>query len=292
MTTRPGQPALQSLRYTRGKRIANLVEITPKVGDVLRFTDHDRPLTLDGATYLPVSLSAMSARRVESGLKSGTGDAYGIIDGTYVTVPHILGDRYRGAEVVHRQVDWSMPWVIFGVHRKWIRTVTWTGSQWAATMEGRTQTLQRQAGGRFGGTFATVCPYKLGDSYCKANISADVRAGVVVQTVANDRYECAFTTASWPGSFADNYFRDGEIEWTSGDNAGVISPIVEYGHATRRCVFLLPTPYPIQVGDEGTARPGCDGLFSTCKTKFSNQLNFGGDPFAPSSQEIIEPPRD
>ena len=292
MTTRPGNAALQLLRLYRGKRICNLVQITPRLGDVLRFTDHDRALTFDGDTYRPIVLSAMSARRVESGLKSGTGDAYGIIDGTYVTVPAILGDRYRGAEVMHAQVDWSMPWIVFGQHRKWIRTVTWTGSQWAATLEGRTQELQRQAGGRFGGTFSTACQYKLGGTYCGADISADVKTGVVVQTVANDRYECAFTTASWSGSYADNYYRDGEIEWTSGDNEGVISPIVEYGHSTRRCVFLLPTPYPIQVGDEGTARPGCDGLFSTCKTKWSNQLNFGGDPFAPSSQEIVEPPRD
>jgi len=292
MTTRPGSAALQMLRLTRGKRIANFVQITPRLGDVLRFTDHDRAVTLDGDTFRPIVLAAMSARRVEGGLKSGNQEAYGIIDGTYVTVPHILGNRYRGAEVLHIQADWSRPWLVFGRHRKWIRAVTWTGSQWSATLESRTQVLQREGGGRFGGTFTTTCPYVLGGTYCGADISADVKTGVTVQTVNDDRMDIEFDTSTWSGSYADEYYRDGEIEWTVGDNVGHISPIVSYGHSDRRCKLLLPTPYPIQVGDEGTARPGCDGLFSSCKTKWANQLNFGGDPYAPSSQELIEPPED
>lgn len=290
MTTRPGNAALQQLRRTRGKRLANLVTITPRLGDVLRFTDHDRALTFEGQTFRPLVLSAMSARRVEAGLKVGNQEAYGIIDGGYVTVPHILGNRYRGAEVRHVVTDWSRPWLVFGRHRKWIRSVTWTGSQWSATLESRAQIAQRDHGGRFGGVYSPTCPYVLGGTDCRADISADVKPGVEVLTVNDDRMEAEFDPATWSGSYADQYYRDGEIEWTSGDNEGHISPIVSYVHTDRVVKFLLPTPFPIQVGDQGTARPGCDGLFSTCKTKWSNALNFGGDPYAPSSQEIIEPP--
>ena len=107
----------------------------------------------------------------------------------------------------------------------------------------------------------------------------------------DDRQEVEFETAGWSGSYPDQHYRDGEIEWTSGDNVGHISPIVEYVHASRRCKLLLPTPSPIQVGDEGTARPGCDGLQSTCTSR-DNIANFGGDPYAPSSQELVEPPED
>lgn len=292
MTTRPGNAALQLLRLTRGKRLCNLVEITPRLGDVLRFTDHDRALTFEGDLYRPVSFAAMSAQTTQSGLKAGSQDAYGIIDGTYVTVPDLLGDRYRGAMVRHIQTDWSMPWLVFGRHRKWIRTVTWTGSQWAAAMEARTQELQRETGGRFSGVFDERCPYVLAGTHCGKDISADVKADVVVETIVSQRMRVEFEVASWSGSYADDYYRDGEIEWTTGDNVGHVSPIVGYLHAARDCEFLLPTPFPIQVGDEGTARPGCNGLKSTCKTKFDNLPNFGGDADAPSSQELIEPPED
>lgn len=75
-------------------------------------------------------------------------------------------------------------------------------------------------------------------------------------------------------------------------NAGTVSPIVYYTHATRDCTFLLPTPFDIEVGDSGIWRAGCDGLLTTCAGKFgdaSHPLNFGGDPFPPSAQQVIEP---
>jgi len=73
-------------------------------------------------------------------------------------------------------------------------------------------------------------------------------------------------------------------------NAGFVSEIDSYIDSTREIQFYLPTPFSIAVGDGGILRPGCDGLFSTCKDKFSNQINFGGDPFAPSASQVIEPP--
>lgn len=241
MTTRPGNAALQHLRKTRGQRICNLIEIRKRNGEFLRFTDHDRTLTFEGHQYRPVSFAAMSARRVEAGLKTGDQDAYGIIDGAYVVVPDLLGNRYRGAEVRHIQADWSKPWLVFGRHRKWIRAVNWAGSNWIATLHARTQELQRDAGGRFGGVFAPTCPYQLGDEHCRADISADVKAGVVVESVEQARTRATFSAATWPGTYVDDYYREGEIEWTVGNNVGHVSPIVSYVHGTRSCQFLLPT---------------------------------------------------
>lgn len=287
MTSRTSSASRQLLRHTRTKRLANVVKVIPLLGNTLRFTDHDRALTFEDEVYVPVTMMAMSANQVESGMKTSQQDLYGLIDGNYVTIPHLHGNRYRGAEVRHAQIDWAMPWHWFSKHKKWIRQVTWTGSRWAASMESLTQRAQRQSGGRFGGAFHTTCPYVFGGQYCRH--TPDSVAGVAVQTVIDDRYVAEFTVASWPGAFVDNFFRDGEIEWTSGANAGTVSPIVEYAHATRRCSLLVPTAFPIEVGDLGIARQGCDGLFSTCKS-LGNEENFGGDPHAPSSQQIIEPP--
>jgi len=43
------------------------------------------------------------------------------------------------------------------------------------------------------------------------------------------------------------------------------------------------------VGDRGTVKPGCNGLFDTCKDKFSNQKNFGGSDLEPRAGNIREP---
>jgi uncharacterized phage protein (TIGR02218 family) len=70
---------------------------------------------------------------------------------------------------------------------------------------------------------------------------------------------------------------------------GVVSPIVSYQHSDRQIEVLVPTPKNIALGTWAIIRPGCDGLLNTCRVKFANQLNFGGDPFAPNAVQVIEP---
>ena len=75
-------------------------------------------------------------------------------------------------------------------------------------------------------------------------------------------------------------------------NAGVVSPIVGYAHATRAVELLLAPPFPIEVGDIGIVRPGCDGLRVTCRDKYNNLLNNGADYFSPNGRQILEPAGD
>lgn len=296
MTARPGSAAVELLRYSRAKHVAHAVKVVRQDGQILRLTDHDRTLSIiepDGATqtYTPIAFGSMSNDRREAAFRAGSQELTGLIDGATITIADLDANRYRGAEVFQLVLDWERPWIVYARHRRFIRAVKRDGSSFVGTLEGRTQALERPTGGRFGGTFTPTCTYELGDpDTCKANITADVKVGVVVQTVIDDRRIAQFTLASWSGAYIDEYYRDGSLLWTTGANAGDVSAIVSYTHATRECSLLIPTTLPIQVGDEATASPGCDGLISTCRDKFSNQLNFGQDPFSPSASQIIEPP--
>lgn len=374
MTTRPGAWAEQTLTRCRSKKLANVVRITRTDGFVLAFTDHDRPLTFEGTTFRPAVFAGMSAERRESALKSGNQEASGIIDGSYVLLPDLLGERYRGAEVEHRIIDWGVPMLCYARFRKWIRAVTFTDIGFVATLEGRTQDLQRPAGGRFGGTFTTTCPYKLGNEFCKADVGANGgrQTGIRVDTIESLRMSVTTRDEGWNDTFDDDHFRDGDMVWrwsipveagtaTSGvtdttlvdatqswvtdehvgrelriltvddgpverfkliiantattitvesgglglgthssgkhydicgfaKNLGVVSPIVGYEDATRKLDFLLPTPFPIEIGDSGIVTVGCNGLKTTCIDKFDNLENFGGDSEAPSAGKVLEPP--
>lgn len=290
MTTRPGNAALEALRWERSKRVAHCLRIIRQDGVELLLTDHDRKLTFEERVYTPINFGSMSADRREAAMRSGNQEATGWIDGSIITVDDMDANRYRGAEVQQVVVDWARPWLVYARHRRWIRNIVRTGASFVATLEGRTQVLTRPAAGRFGGTFTTTCPYEFGDpDTCKATVTG-IKTAATVATVIDNRRIVEFDSgASWAGTYADDYYKDGSILWLTGANAGTVSPIVSYLHASRRCEFLFPTPKPIEVGDTARATPGCDGLFSTCKSKWSNQLNFGGDPFAPSAQAIIEP---
>lgn len=290
MTTRPGNAALGMWLLHRAKRPCDLVAITRTDGEVARFTNHDRTVTFLGTQFVPVTFAGMSAERREAALRSGNQELYGVIDGNYVLLPDLLGDLYRGAEVAHVVTDWSRPWLWVARHRKRIRNVNWTGTQWVATLESQAQIMTRPAGGRFGGVWAPPCPYKLGGPGCGRDISAWEIPTATVQTVVDSRMVVRFSVASWPGTWVDDEYRDGEVEWLTGDNAGVVSPIVRYVHSTREVELLLPTKFRIQVGDTAIGRVGCNGLATTCKDKFDWLDNHGGDALQPSAAKIVEPP--
>lgn len=376
MTTRPGLATVDVLRKSRSKHLCHAIKITRQDGFVLRITDHDRVFTFEGEQYQPVTMGELSAERREAALRAGDQEARGFVDGSIVTIPDLLGNRYRGAEVRDVILDWANPRHVPVRHRKWIRTVSWTGSGFVGVLHARSQVMQRPAGGRFAGVFTQQCLYKLGEpNTCKADVGIDTifaGAGARVETILDDRmeFELAAGVGVWP---VDDFYRDGEIQWrwapasvtgtctattttttltdntkswTTNEHAGrevrilgapgsfvlsskwarivsntattvtfatqanmaghtagtdydicglcanldVVSPIVYYTQGNRRIQLLLPTPFPIVVNDSGIIRAGCDGLVGTCKEKFDNLINHGGDPFAPSASAIIEPP--
>jgi uncharacterized phage protein (TIGR02218 family) len=220
----------------------------------------------------------LSAERRESGLRTGNQEVRGIVDGIQFLAEDLLADRYRGARLVQRIVPWDMPWMVHRSATKTVRQIKYDGSQWIATVEGIGARLQRPVGGVFGGTTNVKCPHVLGDpNTCRADLLADTITGVAVQTVVDSLMEAQFTVASWggPNSATDDYYRDGEVAWTSGDNAGTVSRIAGYIGSTRDCKFLFPTKFPVQVGDVGVAKPGCDGLKPTCISKFRTFFQSG-----------------
>jgi len=272
MTTRPGDAATQLWRRHRGKRPANLVRIVRRDGVTVAFTDHDRALTFEGVTYAPMLVAGMAAESRESAARTASQELHGVIDDATVLLPDLLGDRYRGAEVYHAIVDWRAPWLVISRHQKLVRFVKWSGSAFVATLEARSQVLTRPVGGAVGGVWSEKCQKVLGTMTgshpCYAIILPWTVANVEVQTVHNDRMDVQMLSSSWPGPWVDDEYRNGEVEWTTGDNVGFVSPIAQYVHVGARVKLLVPTPFPIAVGDKCTVRVGCDGQFSTCRTKF------------------------
>lgn len=378
MTTRPGNEALESLRYLHGKTIAHCLLITRTDGVELAFTDHDRQLTFEGRLYRPIVMGSLSADRRESGLRSGDQEAAGIVDEISITTSDLDAQNFLGAEVKQVLLDWRKPDVVFARHRRWIRKITRTGASFTATLEGRAQQLQRPQAGRFGGFFTTKCQYRLGGPFCKKDVSAwtQINAAATSTTTATattvgydsivdstrswtpNQYQST-TTQQWyvtttpngavttgagqfrkvisntatelvldtawttqpantigyrlgrgflvtgvtrgrfefvvggvDGALVDQWFRDGSVLFTNGPNIGRTFPIADYRQSDRRIVLLLPTPYDITTSHYAIVQVGCDGLLGTCRDKFNNVLNFGGDPYAPSVQQMIEPPEE
>jgi uncharacterized phage protein (TIGR02218 family) len=289
MTSRLPSGSLATKRY-RSHEWCELVRITRKDGFSLRMTSHDKQLMHQGLLYEPLDSAQHSNERRETGLKDANLQLFGALSSSTITNADLAAGKYDGAEIIQRVVNWRHPERIYYEAQKWLVRCYWDGAGWKADIVGHTKWLTQPAAGRFGGTYSVTCPYKLGDAAtCKKDISALIRTSTVSSVIAGTT-QFRGTAGTWTSPpFADDYFKEGEIIWTSGANSGLVSPITAYTDATREVILLIPTPFTIAVGDAFTAKPGCDGTRTTCIGKFSNLANFGGvGVFSPGSSPAME----
>lgn len=97
--------------------------------------------------------------------------------------------------------------------------------------------------------------------------------------------EAAALTAS-----PTTYFDFGQLRWTSGLNEGLAMEIKTYDPSTRTLTLALPMPFDVATLDQFDVYPGCDKTRATCASKFSNAVNFQGEPDVPGEDKIRERP--
>ena len=133
--------------------------------------------------------------------------------------------------------------------------------------------------------FEKRCSADLGDARCGIELeSGYVKHAVITGIINADSFEVSGIDA-----FQSGWFTAGKATFTSGDNVGQKLEIT--GHAkhdkgsSRVVVSLWEKPaLTVAVGDSIQLEPGCDKLFSTCRQKFDNAMNFRGFPHMPGTE--------
>jgi uncharacterized phage protein (TIGR02218 family) len=85
------------------------------------------------------------------------------------------------------------------------------------------------------------------------------------------------------GSMGDGFFRFGELAFLDGVAEGQGGIAESYSDTEGEVTLWLPLTVTPEVGDRVRLTAGCDKAFSTCRTKFSNHLNFQGFPHIPGA---------
>ena len=134
----------------------------------LGFTDHDRPLSLDGVTCEPATGWTAGSAEGELGFSPGTASAAGVLTADAVTEPHIAAGLYDGATVVAWRVDWADTATRLLLWRASIRRLVRSGEAFTAELEGPLAALKRTAGRLYGRT----CDASLGDGRCRVDRAA------------------------------------------------------------------------------------------------------------------------
>jgi len=275
-------PDLQAHLDSAATTLAWCWRITRADGLVLGFTDHDRPLTFDGASFEPESGLVASELRSGSDLSVDAQDAEGVLTSDRITETDIADGRWDNAAVEVWRVNWADTGQRALMRRGAIGQIRRGRLAFVAEVRSMAHVLGQTLGRSFQGT----CDAALGDGRCGIDLENPAFRGTgLVTDLLRDR---AFLV-SGIFSFEDGWFSGGTVQWSSGANDGrqaeVLIHTVAGGIVT---VTLLEAPVrPIAVSDTFVIRAGCDKRAETCQAKFANMVNFRGFPHIPGQDAVI-----
>lgn len=278
---------MNGLRMGNSLHLASLYHVeTHNLSPDLHLTTYGEPLPFRGDTYTPATAMSATAVREELGMRSVDFDIDGGISTDLITEVDLRNGVYRDATVTHYVIDARYPWA--GVFREEIRdfrSVTYTGETFNVTATGLTNRLQQDRGYKM----ARPCRDYVGGPKCRFDLEPMRHHNVRVREVLGDTI---FKADPNTLTMIDNeHFERGLVRWTSGVNAGSSSYIREHIGPARELRLMLEPVHPIQIGDLCTLEPGCDGLRSTCASKFNWLPHYQGQPFLPGPKRTFNTPR-
>ena len=250
--------------------------LTRRDGVVLGFTEHDRNLAFDGTVFKAASGFRPSETEAEDGLAAPPSEVTGGFSSEAMTEGDLASGRYDGARVEVFIVNWQALDQRLLLKVQEIGEVSRGGGQFTAEL----RSFAHRLGQENGRVYNRRCDADLGDGRCRVNLSAFRARGTVTAVEAPEQI-----VASGLDSFSVGFFDGGRLVFESGANAGLVLAIdstraVDGGIELR---FWLPLEVLPESGDTFEITAGCDKSFSTCRTRFSNHLNFQGFPHVPGS---------
>lgn len=257
--------------------LATCWKLTRRDGVVMGFTDHDVDVLFEGATYLATAGMTASAVSASNTLRVDELEVEGLLSADGISQDDLVKGLYDYAEVEVFLLNYKAPSDgKLPLRLGWFGEVTLKGDQFVAEIRGLSQALQQPVGE----IFSPGCRALLGDARCKVNVASHTFNGVVSE--ANELHGMTAVALSKP----DGYFTAGTVRFTSGVNAGVIAEVKYYN--AKRFYFVERLRHACAVGDAFVAVAGCDKTTLTCKERFSNILNFRGEPHVPGTDRVFE----
>lgn len=275
-------PSLEAHLASGTTTLAWCWRITRSDGEVFGFTDHDRPLTLDGTTFESESGLIPSELRDGTDLAVDAQDAEGVLTSDRITETDIFDGLWDNAEVEVWRVNWQDVAQRFLRRRGTLGQIRRGRVAFVAEVRSMAHPLNQPVGR----TYMATCDAVLGDARCGVNLESTAfkGAGEITEALAGRTY-----AASGLGAFEEGWFAFGTLVWTSGANDGRRAEIMRHGLTSGVAkLTLLDAPVlGVEVGDTFDVFSGCDKARWTCSGKFSNIANFRGFPDIPGPESMV-----
>ena len=268
----PGIPWMQTDVTT----IAWCWKLTLQDGEVMGFTNHDTDIVINNITYEASSGFEPTAVDTTSNMATDNLDVTGMLDSERIKTADIANGRFDFAEVEIFLCNWAkVTDPVLTLRRGTIGRISHGKNGFQAEVRGLLEALQQSAGL----SYQKQCRAQFGDSQCGLNKVSYTFIGTI-------------TSISQDGSFStnlmqeDDYFSYGVIRF---ERTGEEMEVKKHTQTGGNISLFLPVS-DIAIGDTFSVTAGCDGNFSTCKTRFSNVFNFRGEPFIPGNDLMASYP--
>lgn len=271
--------------------VAMLWKIIRTDSVILGFTDHDQEITFDDGintvVYVSQQGATASATETAADLTTSNQELVGFLEADAITEADIFANKYDYASIEIRIVNWkdlTMGALLW--KKATLGEVKMKNGQFTAELRG----LEFYMNTNIGETYGPTCRADLGDARCTIDLSLYIQDGTV-STVSDLRTFVPNSGLVMRGSSTPtdpapaNWFNDGVLTWLTGQNAGYLMEVSTWDGTTIQLFENMP--YPLTPGDTFSIEPGCNKLISDCQDKFSNIVNFIGEPFIPGMDQIL-----
>lgn len=269
-------------------RLANGILIQRPDGAQLALTSGDRDQAITGIPLDGVATGAITYLSTPglsvSNIRSTEGLDVDNLEGTLIDSGLVVhGDIVRGlwfgaawSLFVYCFADVSMGFAVIKVgHIGNIKPLT---GKFVVEFRDLRQYLQAEQADVLG----KDCHYDFADARCTKNKAASTVTGTVTSAASVQVFTDTVRTE------ADDWFGNGEFQWTGGPNTGVRTKVKTYTGATKTFTLAIPMASAIGAGDTYSVVAGCrKRRTEDCATKHGNVLNFGGAPDKPIVNDIV-----
>lgn len=266
--------------------LCNCWKLTRRDGVVFGFTDHDEDLTFDDITFEGVAGMNASAIESSAGLSVDNLDVAGALTSDSLTEDDLISGRFDDADVEIWRVNWSDVSQRVLMRKGNLGEVARGRSAFRAEIRGLAHKLNQP----IGRIYQFTCDAALGDGRCKVDLSNTAYTAIATVTEVTDN---RLIEVAGLDQFTSDWFARGLALATTGANQDLNFEL--RGHinngASATLEFWQPAPNDLEVGDQLSVTAGCDKSFATCRSKFSNGLNFRGFPLMPGNDFVTSYPR-
>lgn len=250
-------------------------------GVTLGFTDHDRALSFQGASFQSANGLGGSAAQSNLGLAVGGSEVAGVLTSDEISEEDLAAGLYDGARVEVWRVNWAdtAQRVLLDAHE--IGEVTRAATAFTAELRALSHVFDQERGR----LYQRRCSAVLGDARCKVDLASGGHAALAV--VNAQESATVLTLNAFP--FSAGLYDGGTLELVGGAHAG-LKRMMQSCRASGGAVRVTlwdSLPFEVLAGSSVRLVAGCDGAFATCRDRFANQANFRGFPHIPGNEVLL-----